>query len=312
MKLSLILLGGLLSAGVLPAADALSSPVLSSPILGYVLDDAANAIRRVSGVPGAASLAEAVNAPVALIAAFVHSGARVAMVTTKDGSLGLLSWGSGAQLTVIAPKLGAVHDISFSRSGGRVALTDGATVEVWSTNGTPGLVGRGDPGEGITKIAVNDNGVLVASTVTGRLVRFTEEASDAQSISTGGDWSALSFSSDGTDVIAADAARKELVRITADGGRVVIGTLPETVNAIAVAADGQQFAAALSSGLLLISAAGTVTPIACDCQPKGLDLLQGGLVVHVRGTAKVLDAEGGEPRLTILPNLLAVNAGGAN
>ncbi len=69
-----------------------------------------------------------------------------------------------------------------------------------------------------------------AVTVSGEVVRYASETTDdAQSIASGGDWSALAFSSDGSEIIAADAASKELVRVTAEGGRVVIGGLPETV-----------------------------------------------------------------------------------
>jgi len=277
-----------------------------------VFDDTAKAIRVIAGVPGAASLGEAVGSPVALTEAFVHSGARVAVVSTKTGSLALLAWSGAPRLTVLETALGPVKQAAFSRSGRRVVITDGAKVEVWSTGAAPALVSRHDRAD-VTKIAVNDEGVVVATTANGNLLRYAADTTDdAQSIGNGGDWTALAFSSDGSTIIAVDAASGELVRITSEGGRVLIAVLPETVGSVAVSADGEQFAATLSSSLLLISAAGSVTPVACNCEPKGLDSLLGGLVVQVRGTAKILDAEGGEPRITFLPNLLAVNAGGNN
>ena len=163
MKPFRLLLCGLLLAGTLPAADTLSSPVFSSPVLGYVFDDTAKAIRAIAGVPGAASLGETVSSPEALTEAFVHSAARVAVVKTKDGALALLSWSGGTRLTRMETALGAVKLATFSRSGGRVAVTDGAKVELWSTNGSPALVSWHDRA-GITEIAVNDEGVVVAAT----------------------------------------------------------------------------------------------------------------------------------------------------
>jgi hypothetical protein len=285
---------------------------MSSPVLGYVFDDTAKTIRTISGVPGAASFGDTVPFPGALLSAFVYSGARVAVATVKEGGLVLISWGGSAQVAAMETSLNPVTQAAFSRSGKRVALSDGTTVEVWKIDATPTLLSRNHPdqGAGILALAVNDEGAVAAASVTGRIVRFG--AGDSQSISTSGDWSALAFSHDGNDIFAADAARNELVRMTSDGGRVVIATLPEAASALAISDDENNFAVALSSSLLVISASGAVTPVACGCRPKGLDPLQGGLAVQVRGTALVLDADGDGPRLTTLLNLFAVNAGGSN
>jgi len=310
MKRYSFLVGGMLMAGTsligtVQAAEV-PGPRISSPVLGYVFDDTVQAIRVISGVPGAASLGGSVDLPAALVSATVHSGARVAVGITKEGKLALVSWVEQAQAAVIETELNSLALAAFSRSGNRVALSDGATVEVWSTSGTPALVSRHRPDAGVTAVAVNNDGAAAVATAAG-ITRFTGDY--VQSIAGSGEWTALAFSADGNDVIAADSAHDELVRITGEGGRVSIASLPETAGAIAVSRDGESFAVSLASSLLVVSATGAVAPVVCDCQPKGLDILQGGLAVHVRGTALLLDADAGEPRLTRLPNQLA---GGAN
>lgn len=283
---------------------------LQSPVLGYIFDNEAKAIRTVAGVPGAASLGDTISLGSTLTAAHVHSGARVAVALSKERQLVLASWGSVSRVTMLETSLSALTLAAFNPSGGRVAVSDGTLLEIWSTGDAPALLNHFRPNAEITAVALNDAGVAIVATGDGLLVRFTSD--DPQQIASGGSWSALTFAANGADVVSAEATRNELVRITPDGGRSVIAALPGAVGALASAQDGDSFAAALESGLLLISATGTVTSVACDCQPKGLDRLAGGLVVSVRGTTLVLDGDNGEPRLTALPNLFAVSVGGAN
>jgi hypothetical protein len=310
MKRYAFLIGGLLMAGTLLAADA-PGPRLSSPVLGYVFDDAAQSIRAVSGVAGAASFGDTVHLPAAVTSALVHSGARLAVVVTKEGGLQLASWGNGVHVYTLDSALGSLQHAAFNSSASRVVLSDGPTVEIWSTgDGThvPALVSRHHADSAVTALAVSNDGVVVAAIDTGLLTRISTHG--AETLANGAEWSAVAFA--GADVIAADATHKELVKVSAEGGRSVIVALPESASAVAVAADGGSFAVALSGSVLLISNSGTILPTGCECQPKGLDSLEGNLIVHIRGTAWLLDAATGEPRLTQLPNLYVVNAGGAN
>jgi hypothetical protein len=153
-------------------------------------------------------------------------------------------------------------------------------------------------GATISAIAVNNSGDAVVSEGS-TLLRLA--GGDPQTIASGGTWTALAVT--GSDLVAADASHHELLRLSADGARVVIATLPEAVHSIA-SLDGDTLAVAHDSGLLVVTASGTA-PVACDCQPKGLDELLGA--VSVRGTSFLLDAAAG-PRLTLLPNLI----GGGN
>lgn len=291
MKRHLKLLSCLLAPGMLWAADT-SGLRLESPVLGYVFDEAAQSIRTVHGIPGAASLGEAVEFPTSLASAHLHSGARLALAVTKEGQVVLASRGSGIRLSNLATDLRAPGQVAFSGSGGRVAFSSGAVLEVWSTGTSPERLRRFEAEAELTGLAVNDSGEVAALLASGRIVRFREEA---EPFAAGSDWSALDYTSDGSAVIAADSLRGELVRLSGDGGRSVLASVTGRVSVI------QGEYALTASGLAWLSSGGSAVPVACDCHPQGLDRLAGA--TYIRGTSLVVDAEGNEPRLTALPNL---------
>src|SRR5438105_1485642 len=68
-----------------------------------------------------------------LDAAFVHSRARVAIANTKDGGVAVLQWSGTQRVTTLGTTLGHVTLAVFSRSGDRAAISDGSTIEAWST-----------------------------------------------------------------------------------------------------------------------------------------------------------------------------------
>jgi hypothetical protein len=302
MKRNFLLLGGIVMAGTLWAAEP-AGPSISAPILGYMFDGTAKAIRAISGIPGAASLGEPVIFSSGLSDAWVHSGARVAVAITKSGALALLSWGADARTSELDSVLRTPTDVSFSRSGAFAAVSDGATVEIWSTGATPALLKRYHADAMIAAIAVNNDGDTAVAKLDGSIVRLSGD--EAHAMASGGEWSALAFR--GADLIAADASHNELLRLTTDGGRAVIAVLPASVHSIANMG-GETFAVAHAAGLAVASSATGTVAIACDCQPRGLEELAGG-AVWVRGTSLVLDPNA---RLTLLPNLFTGNAGGNN
>jgi hypothetical protein len=312
MKRSAILLSGLLLAGTLRVAGTLraadaAGPRMSSPVLGYVFDDSAEAIRAISGVPGAASLGATVSLPSALVSAFVHSSGTDAVALTKEGTVAYVSWNGNARLVALETALASLTQAAFSGSG-RIAISDGFTIEVWLAGAVPALVSRYHADAPVSALAVNNDGGVIAAAGSS-LVRFSDRG--AEVLASGTDWAAIAFSNDGLSVTAADATHQELVKIGADGGRTVIASLAERASAIVASQDGS-FLVALPTSLLSVSAAGAVSAIGCDCEPKGLDSLQGTSTAFVRGTQLLLDASGSEPQLTRLPSLYPVNDGGAN
>jgi hypothetical protein len=307
MKRHSKLLSGLLVSGALWAAE-IPGPRLQAPVLGYVFDDTAKAIRTVFGVPGAASLGEAIALPSTLSAARVHSGARLALGVTKEGQIVLASWNSVSRVFLLDSEVETPEQVAFSGSGERVAFSGGSMLEIWSTSGTPALIQRYHAAETLTGLTVNDSGAAVGLLASGRLARFFDN--EEQPFGAGSEWSAVAYTSDGSAVMAADARRGELVRLTADGGRSVIAPLTGLVSAIASSIDGEY--AATASGLQRVSGSGEVTAVLCECQAKGFDSVAGGAAVHIRGTDLVLDVDGKELRLTVLPNLSSTGAMGAN
>ncbi len=306
MKRHAILLSGLLITGTLRAADV-PGPRMASPVLGYVFDDSAKAIRSISGVPGAASLATTVPLP-SLVSAFVHSSGSDAVVVTKEGKLAYASWGSGAggageaRVQLLDTAVSSLANAALSAD--RFAITDGSIIEVWSTK-TPALVSR-YADAAASALAVNREGVVIAA-VGSSLVRFSDRG--AETLATDADWSAIAFAADGKSVLAADATHAEVVLLDAEGGRTVLASLPDRV--IAMAGSSDALIAALPTGLLSISAAGVVA-VPCNCEPKGLDALDGSATAFVRGTQFLVDASASEPQLTRLPSIYATTAGGSN
>lgn len=288
------ILSWLIAPAMLWAAEA-SGPRLESPVLGYVFDEAAQAIRTVHGIPGAASLGEPVEFPVSLASARVQSGARLALGVTKEGRVVLASWSGATRLSVLETEMDAPLQAAFSNGGGWVAFSNGALLEVWSTGASPARLRRFEAETDLAALAVNDAGEVAALLASGRIVRFREQE---ESFAAGSDWSALAYTDDGGAVIAADSLRGELVRLSGDGGRNVLASVAGRVTAI----EGEY--ALTASGLTWVHDGGAEVQIACDCRPFGLDRLASG-AVHIRGTAFVVDAGTDELRLTTLPSLFA-------
>jgi hypothetical protein len=154
-------------------------------------------------------------------------------------------------------------------------------------------------------LAVDNSGAVAAGLADGTLVRLA--GGDPRVVASGGDWRAVAFSA--TQLIAADAAHNHLVSLDDNGGLTILGTLNGAASALAVSMDGEQIAA-LEEGIVEVLHAGAAASSAIE-NGKGLDLLDGNLAIHVRGSGRVLDTDTGEPRLTVLQNLSITAQGGS-
>jgi hypothetical protein len=287
----------------LRAADP-SGPHVSSPVLGYAFDDSTEAIRTISGVPGAAAWGATIDVPQTLLSAWVHTQTRVAVGLGKAGGVIAVSWNQNVYSTSLQTSLATLQQAAFSRSGAYVALTDGASVEVWTQlDTTPMLSWRA--AASAVALAVDDSGAIAAGLADGTLVRMT--SSDSHVIASGGDWRAVAFN--GTQLLAADAAHMQLAGVADNGGLTPLGTLGGAASALAISADGQQIAV-LEDGAVEVFYSGAATSVAID-NGKGFDLLNGNLAVYVRGSARVLDTDTGDTRLTLLQNLAIAAQGGS-
>lgn len=281
-------------------------PQLSAPTLGYVFDDTAKSVRLVSGVPGAAYLDEPVAAGVTLEKAWVHSAARVAVGVAKYGGPALVRWQDYAEAVALDSSLGELTAAAFSRSGDFVVLTDGDSAEVWTAlDALPSRVATHRDEAGIVAVAVNDAGAAAVANGSGLISILGGGSSVAAA---GGDWTALAYRPNGTDLIAADAAGGALVVISnaaSNPGRQTLAALPSAATAIAVSNDGALVGVSFAQGLAVVDGGGQLTPVECECSAGGLEQMAGNLVLYLAGgsTPQLLDADGAAPRLVPLPEL---------
>lgn len=296
------------------AAAQPPGPQMSVPLLGYVFDGNAKAIRLISGVPGAASLDDIVPASVSLDSGFVHSRARVAIANTKEGSVVLIQWSGTPQVVALMTSLGSVTQVGFSLAGDSAAITDGVTLEVWSGLGaSPTKTAAFTPDGGVTAVAMNQDGLVAAATGTGAIVLLGDAT---QQVATGGEWTNLAFSPNGTDLLATDAAAQSLVLIRnaqTDAAASVVLSLAQETDALAVSADGTMAALASPGSVTLVSlAGGQATSVSCHCRAAHFDRLEGNLVLHMAdtqsGSELLLDADAAQARVM---SLFSVNGGSA-
>jgi hypothetical protein len=296
------------------AAAQPPGPQMSVPLLGYVFDGNAKAIRLISGVPGAASLDDIVPTNVSLDSGFVHSRARVAIANTKEGSVVLIQWSGTPQSVGLTTSLGRVTQVGFSMSGDSAAITDGASVEVWSGLGAnPTRTAAFTPGRGVTAVAMNQDGLVAAATGAGAIVLL---GAKTRQVAAGGEWTSLAFLPNGTDLLAADAEAQNLMLIRnaqTDAAVSVVLSLHQELDALAVAADGTMAAALSPGSVTFVSlAGGPATSISCHCQAAHFDRLEGNLVLHMADTQSgsdfLLDADAAQARVM---SLFSLNGGSA-
>src|SRR5439155_15842412 len=179
------------------AAAQTPGPRMSPPSLGYLFDENAKAIRRISGIPGAAGLDQPVSPGGSLDSALVLSRAHLAIVNTKEGRLALVDWNVEPRQIELDSALTRATLLAASRSADRIAISDGASIEVWSSlRATPSRTASFSHPDGILSLAVGADDALVAVTRAGTLLLAGNEP---RTISTG--IGALAFHPNGTDVV---------------------------------------------------------------------------------------------------------------
>jgi len=296
------------------AAAQPPSPQMSVPTLGYVFDGNAKAIRLISGIPGAASLDDTVQTSASLESGFVNSRARIAIANTKDGSVTLIQWSGTPQVISLTTSLSRVTQAGFSASGDRAAITDGATVEVWSgLTGSPAKNAAFSPDGGVTAVAVNQDGLAAAATGTGAILLLGDEP---KQVAGAGQWTSLAFLPDGTDLLASDASAKNLTlirNVQTDAAASVVQSLTQAPSALEVAADGTMAALASPGTVTFVSlSGGSAQSVSCKCQAAHLDRLEGNLVLHMTDTqsGSELLLDGDSPQGRVM-SLFSVNGGSA-
>jgi len=226
----------------------------------------------------------------------------------------LIQWSATPQVINLTTSLAHVTQVAFSLAGDQAALSDGNAVEVWSGLGAnPIKAAAFTPGNGITALAINQDGLVAAATGTGAIVVLSEKP---QQIAAGGKWTSLAFLPNGTDLLATDATAQNLTlikNILTDDDASVILNLNREPDALAVAADGTLAALASPGAVTIVRLADSHTSsISCSCQTTRFDRLQGNLVLHLTdsqsGSDFLLDADSAQARVMALSS---VNEGSA-
>ena len=276
---------------------------MSVPRLGFVFDDNAKSLRLISGVPGAAQMDLSVSIEgTTLSSAFVHSRDRLALTTLKSGAIALVDWNATPRITNLDTNL-KLQAVAFSRSGNRVAFTDGMSVEVWSDlRGNPERTAQFSVDAKVRGLALNDDGLLAVSGVGG-IVLF--DGQQRRTILTGIDTSVLAFFANGQDLLAASGASVHLIRdIRKSSGSASVIVLDQDVSALSVSNDGAWAAASTKTDVALVNLSdNSVSQLRCACKAASFDALEGNFVVSAidsHGALVVLDL-GSAPKLTPIP-----------
>ena len=292
------------SLPILAAAQSLE-PRLSIPSLGFVFDDNAKSIRLIAGIPGAAQMDQPVNADASLAGAMIYSRGRVALAALKSGGVAIVDWNGASRVVNLETSLGAVRTAAFSRSGNRVAISDGVNVEVWSDlRGTPTQSLRVSP-EGTAKaLALNEDGLLGVGTEGG--IELLDASSNRRRILSGINVSALTFFANGQDLLAGSGAALHVIRdIRKSSGSSSVIALEKDVTALATSADENWAAAGASDDVVLVNIPESSSlKLGCGCRSDRFDALQGNLVLSatdIRSGGLVVLNLGLSPQVARIP-----------
>ncbi|MBL8174750.1 MAG: hypothetical protein JNK48_08770 [Bryobacterales bacterium] len=234
MKRYLWILALAIGAGAQQAAVEVATPTL-----GYIYDDQTRTLRAIEGVPGAAS-----------IGAPMHLGTGldfIAVSPSRSYALGYENGGDNIVLVRLEGTTGGSRASGlprarawFSPSGETVAFDLGERAEVWTgLPAEPRRVGEFSTGElRVAKLAVSDDGGMVASLAGGALYRLSGEAPErlGQAVRD------IAFERGTRDLLALEASR--LVRFgktQADAEETLLTGLQEA-EAFAVARDQRHVA----------------------------------------------------------------------
>ena len=311
------MLMAVLLAGV---AAAQAGPALSGPTLGLVFDSSQSALRPIRGIPGAASLGDAVNAGFLLASATISPQQGYALAVKADDSSVVLVRATGASAAIPgarpAPAL-----VVFSPAGTAAALYDSGAGRVQILTGLPDsaavqsdidISALAGP---VAALAVDDAGsslfLAAGAAETVSLYRIAADGS-SQFLASFRSVAALSLSSTGRDALLADstAGAVYLIRDLRGAGRIeMIASGSDGLGApVAVASDsaGRIFVADQAGNVTILDRShGSVLSLACGCVPTGLFRLSGSATFRLTepSTAPmwVLDASGANPRVVAIP-----------
>jgi len=307
----------ILLAGV---AAAQSGTALSGPTMGLVFDSSQSALRPIRGIPGAATLGDAVNPGFALASATVSPRQDYALALKADDSSLVLVRAGGASAPVPgarpAPAL-----IVFSPGGTAVALYDSGAGRVQILTGLPDaaavqsdidISALAGP---VAALAVDDAGSsLFLAAGPAEAVSLYRIGMDgaSQFLASFRSVAALRLSGNGRQALLADSAAGAVyvIRELRGAGHLeMIASGRDGLGApIAVESDpaGRIFVADQAGNVTILDRSrGSVATLPCGCAPAGLFRLSGTATFRLTEPSDapmwVLDASGADARIVAIP-----------
>jgi len=305
------------------------------PRLGYIFDSSAQALRLVSGIPGAATFGPALSAGAPMLDAALSPAHDYALFTGAADSIpAVLQFGAGAPVTRPIEGAGAAKTVVLSPTGkaALIASLDASSVQiVTGLPAQPTVLATLDisalPGQ-LEAMGIGDAGVPVISvsnTQTGSSVYLLSLDSAPRLLTGAGQVGAISFFPNRGDVLIADRQNNQVISISDVTGQAAASTLATNQAGvsdpigIAVSMDGHSVYVANGGGKsILILDAITATAIAsfnCSCTPSGLHRMLGKSVFRLTDDVSqplwVWDGDAVDPHIAFIPAVSDGSGGGA-
>jgi len=306
-----------LLAGV---AAAQSGTALSGPTMGLVFDSSQSALRPIRGIPGAASLGDAVNPGFRLASATVSPRQDYALALKADDSSLVLVRAGGASAAVSGARPAPALMV-FSPAGSAAALYDSGASHVQILTGLPDAAAVQSDVDisalagPVAALAVDDAGssffLAAGAAETVSLYRVAMDGT-SQFLASFRSVAALRLSANGREALLADSAAGAVyvIRDLRGTGRMeTIASARDGLGApIAVESDsaGRIFVADQAGKVTILDRSrGSVVTLTCGCAPTGLFRLSGSATFRLTepsdGPMWVLDASGADARIVAIP-----------
>jgi hypothetical protein len=295
---------------------------LSGPRLGLIFDRAAEGLRPISGIPGAAITGAPLRLGFAISRAEISPAQDAALVVkTRGAAVALVRVAGGAWVAASLDGVEPAPDsMAFSPSGGAAALYYAAG-HVQILTGLPAAATvasevdvSGLPAP-VTAMAVDDTGsfLLMAAGQAESVSLYRIPAGSAPSqVGSFRSVSAIRLFDAGRQALVVDALAATVYQVTDPAGAAELQVVASERDGIQglVAAEtdvtGQRVFAAAGTGTLFIfdRSGGPVTTLDCGCTPAGLFRLAGAATFRLTevtgGPLQVLDANAA-PRIVAVP-----------
>ena len=249
---------------------------LASPGAGFVYDPAAQVLRRIQGIPGAALVGDAVDFGFPLAAATVAPRLDSAVVLASDGTPHLFRLTAGAVQEVAVGSLAAPSRVVYSPSGTAAALYAPGSVQV--LQGLPGApviaatIALHGTAKGGPALAISDDGAYLLYAAGGP-VELIGVAGDSRKLMDATPGSLVAFAPGGHDAAVVHGATLVLIQDAA--GASTLRSFPGVTSpsAVAFSPDARKLYVASARGRSVLNvdvATGGGTSLACDCAPAAL------------------------------------------